>query len=86
MAKTQKELNALKEEVEAVSRKLAELTEEELELVGGGSFLSEDYPRGECGWCPNCKALVHVCAGPNIEGLDYLVCDVCGTLIHSGGF
>ena len=36
MAKTQEELNALKEEVETVNRKLHELTEEELEQVNGG--------------------------------------------------
>ena len=35
--KTAEELNALKEEVETVSRKLAELTEEELAQVSGGS-------------------------------------------------
>ena len=35
--KTQEELNALKEEVETVSRKLHELTEEELAQVSGGS-------------------------------------------------
>ena len=34
--KTVEELNALKEEVETVSRKLAELTEEELAQVSGG--------------------------------------------------
>ena len=34
--KTKEELNALKEEVEAVNKKLAELTEEELEQVSGG--------------------------------------------------
>lgn len=34
--KTKKELKALKEEVEAVSRKLAELNEEELAQVSGG--------------------------------------------------
>ena len=38
MAKTQEELNALKEEVEAVSRKLHELTDEELEQVTGGGI------------------------------------------------
>ena len=36
MAKTQEELNSLKEEVETVSRKLHELTEEELAQVTGG--------------------------------------------------
>ena len=34
--KTKEELNALKEEVEAVNKKLAELTEEELAQVSGG--------------------------------------------------
>ena len=35
--KTKEELNALKEEVEAVSRKLHELTEEKLAQVTGGA-------------------------------------------------
>ena len=40
--KTKEELNALKEEVEAVSRKLKELTKEELEqVVGGVNKISE---------------------------------------------
>ena len=34
--KTKEELNALKEEVETLSKKLAELSEEELEEVAGG--------------------------------------------------
>ena len=37
--KTKEELNALKEEIETVSRKLAELTEEELAQVTGGYAL-----------------------------------------------
>ena len=41
--KTKKELIALKEEVEAVRKKLAELTEEELaEVTGGGKILEPD--------------------------------------------
>ena len=36
--KTKEELNALKEEVETVSRKLAELTDEELAQVSGGAL------------------------------------------------
>ena len=36
MAKTKEELNALKEEVEALGKKLAELTENELAQVTGG--------------------------------------------------
>ena len=39
MVKTQEELNALKEEVETVSKKLHELTEEELEKVSGSSIV-----------------------------------------------
>ena len=34
--KTKEELNALKEEVEALNKKLRELTEEELAQVSGG--------------------------------------------------
>ena len=37
--KTKEELNALKEEVETVNKKLAELTEEELTQVSGGLLL-----------------------------------------------
>ena len=36
--KTKEELNALKEEVETVSKKLHELTEDELAQVPGGSI------------------------------------------------
>ena len=38
MSKTKEELNALKEEVESVTRKIRELTDEELEQVTGGFF------------------------------------------------
>ena len=34
--KTKEELNALKEEVEALNKKLAELTEKELSQISGG--------------------------------------------------
>lgn len=37
--KTKEELDALKEEVEAMNKKLAELTEEELEQVTGGGSI-----------------------------------------------
>ena len=36
--KTKEELNALKEEVETLNKKLAELTEEELAQVTGGTL------------------------------------------------
>ena len=38
--KTKEELNALKEEVETLNKKLAELTEEELAQVAGGQYPS----------------------------------------------
>ena len=40
--KTKEELNALKEEVEALNKKLAELTEEELAQVIGGEGEEEE--------------------------------------------
>ena len=44
--KTKEELNALKEEVEALSKKLAELTEEELEQVSSGIANGRPYWTG----------------------------------------
>ena len=46
MAKTQEELNAIKEEVVTLNEKLRELTEEELKKLSGGgnaSFNVEDW-------------------------------------------
>ena len=40
--KTEKELKEIKEQVEAVSKKLNELTEEELAEVTGGAFNPEE--------------------------------------------
>ena len=40
--KTKEELNALKEEVEAVNKKLSELSEEELAQVAGGTWVRPD--------------------------------------------
>ena len=41
--KTKEELNALKEEVETVSRKLHELTDEEIVQVSGGTYLGSCF-------------------------------------------
>lgn len=41
--KTKEELNALRNEVEALNKKLAELNEEELEQITGGSARGRDY-------------------------------------------
>ena len=51
---TKEELNALKEEVEALNKKLAELTEEELKAVAGGGFSP----------CSNCSHSRHCDADP----------------------
>ena len=47
--KTKEELNVLKEAVEALNRKLAELNEEELAQVSGGIAPGRDYWRGRRG-------------------------------------
>ena len=44
--KTKEELNALKEEVETLNKKLAELTEEELAQVSGGAAGSVQFFKG----------------------------------------
>ena len=47
--KRKEELNALKEEVETLNKKLAELTDEELAQVAGGSVEMEIRVCEECG-------------------------------------
>ena len=50
--KTKEELNALKEEVENLNKKLRELTEEELEQITGGDLekiLKDVDPNNESG-------------------------------------
>ena len=44
--KTKEELNALKEEVETLNKKLAELTDEELAQVSGGFTIGISYELG----------------------------------------
>ena len=48
--KTKEELNALKKEVESVTRKIRELTEEELEQVTGGATGGVEPFSGEKGF------------------------------------
>ena len=83
--KSKEELNALKEEVEAVNRKLAELTEEELVQVSGGNPSAQpntDNP------CPNnyTECSRENCMNPVCEHLrvDHFEC-FCDKLV-SGGF
>ncbi len=51
--KTKEELNALKNEVEALNKKLAELTKTELELVSGG-LIGSGMPVDITIACPVC--------------------------------
>lgn len=51
--KTKEELNALKEEVKTLNRKLAELSEDELKQLSGGAGLERDNlldPLGQVPW------------------------------------
>ena len=64
--KSKEELNALKEEVETLNKKLHELTEEELAQVSGGGFLPVESEGNDVIYfqCPLCgKTLTdsHIC-------------------------
>ena len=50
--KTKEELNALKEEVKTVKKKLSALTDEELEQVTGGVALGIERVLGPAGFRP----------------------------------
>ena len=56
--KTQEELNALKEEVETVSKKLHELTDDELAQVTGGRSVHPDASAFESLDNPGANTLV----------------------------
>ena len=56
--KTTEELDALKDEVEALTKKLAELTEEEMVQVSGGQ------EKDDMIYCPTCRRMrsrYHIC-------------------------
>ena len=64
--KSKEELNALKEEVETLNKKLAELTDEELAQVSGGGFLPVENDGNDAIYfqCPLCGRAVtgsHIC-------------------------
>ena len=46
--KTEEELNALKEEVDTLNKKLVELSEDELKEIAGGSSIPELETIGPC--------------------------------------
>ena len=49
--KTKEELNALKNEVEALNKKLGELSEEEIKQVSGGSRTANQSEMWYCKYC-----------------------------------
>ena len=68
--KTPEELNALKEEVENLNRKLAELTEDELKQVSGGYLYNE--------YCPLCGCKLDEESDEHSETIVWHVCPNCG--------
>ena len=80
--KTKEELNTIKEEVEALNNKLAELTEDELkQVVGGLQNTGSGYL-----YCPYCKSWQPASAGLIIRSLPTYVCSTCGGLFDSSGY
>ncbi len=55
--KSKEEMNALKEEVETLNKKLHELTEEELSQVTGGGVLVKTYTDEDGQECSHTSAL-----------------------------
>lgn len=56
--KTKEELDALKDEIEALTKKLAELTEEEMVQLSGGQ------EKDDMIYCPTCRRMrsrYHIC-------------------------
>ena len=74
--KTKEELNALKEEVETLNKKLAELSEEELKQVVGGTQ-ENTCPRGKTEMDQECKN----CSETSASGL-HLHSYTCDLGIH----
>ena len=73
---TQEELNVIKEEIETLNKKLAELTDEELEQVSGGDgseykprgcYITNvnDTPTGSPGDCKHCSSYYRTCKNPD---------------------
>ena len=82
--KTKEELNKLKEEIETLNKKLAELTEEEQKMVTGGKITGGDgFPFYND--CPFCKSRQRVTAGPFYKGIPTYACSNCGGLMDEDG-
>ena len=70
--KTKEGLNALKEEVDTLNKKLAELNEEELEQVAGGTGEMPSFP------CPDCGTPIVPVTVKNGRTTVVVVCPSCG--------
>ena len=77
--KTKEELNALKEEVEALNRKLHELTEEELKQVSGG--LGLPFMKKKKLYCVECGYVVCTFPEGAMRTISYgKMCLQCGAM------
>ena len=77
--KTKEELNALKEEVETLNAKLAELTDEELEQVTGGEAIKAPLNMTKCPFCGG--GITYIGTDPIGDTL-YFNCGNCGPMIY----
>ena len=81
--KTKEELNALKEEVETLNRKLAELSEDELMQITGGCGNGIDTDKGiistQCPFCAEYKDYYRIDYSYKIE---HWHCGKCGDLTY----
>ena len=77
--KTKEELNALKEEVKNLKKKLAELNEEELALVIGGTGDGRGYLEGY--YCPNESCYRYGTSADTKRGGG---CPACGETLRYG--
>ena len=75
--KTKEELNALKKEVEAMNKKLAELTEEELKQVSGG--LGPSLKKKKI-YCVECGYVACTFAGTTFTWAVAEKCPQCGAM------
>ena len=75
--KTQEELNALREEIAAMSGKLAELTEEELQQIFSGSGAES-----RTGICPFCGAEIRWVDNDVQKKRDFFMCPCDGELTY----
>ena len=83
--KTKEELKALKEEVETLNKKLAELTDEELAQVTGGKGAGEgDHVASKQGWF--CAVCNEVTTSNEEAAANGYHCKVCNYKFNTGIF